>query len=87
MTFLYNSCFAQSFEVVQLPIKPSNVQERVIKTFVPIWAFLCFGFLLVDVWFQKIQYTVRDHWDHPTKMEHHFRIKPGQPIEMALSTD
>ena len=31
-TFSYNSCFAQSFEVVRFPIQLSNVQDRVGKT-------------------------------------------------------
>ena len=27
---------------------------------------------------------VRDQWEYLRKMERHFPIKPGQPIEMAL---
>ena len=27
---------------------------------------------------------VRDQWENPRKMERHFPIQPGQPIEMTL---
>ena len=29
-------------------------------------------------------WPVRDQWEHLRKMERHFPLKPGQPIEMAF---